>query len=339
MKKKVLFISDSDSLHKNNHLLDSFKLREDLILKSIHAYPNGQTETLKKKFFEKIKIPIDLNKVNKSIIENIYQFNPKIVFIVKGNTIFPNTLRKIKKIDNQIKLISWSLDDMYAFHNRSLFYTLGLKYYDEVFTTKSFNVNELKKIGAKKVHFIFQAFSKSKHICNNLNVTATKDVSFIGFPESSRFNSISNLANNGIKIELAGGGGKWNKKKYLGNKNIIIHGKDYFEKDYSNFISSSKINLCFLRKINRDLHTSRSLEIPACGGFMLAERTIEHEKLFKDKKEAVFFDNDNDLLEKVKYYLKNDLERERIKASGYKRCISSNYSYDDMLEEILSKIV
>jgi spore maturation protein CgeB len=339
LKKKVLFVSDSHKFHVNNHLLDSFYLRSDINLEVIHAYPDFQRESIIKKIFEKIKLPIDFGKVNNLLIKKVYNFNPDIILIVKGNTIFPNTLKKIKKINSNIKIVSWSLDDMYAFHNRSFYYTYGLKYYDDIFTTKSYNMNELKKFGSFNIHFIYQAFSYLKHKVNKLDTTTDKDVSFIGYPEDSRFNSIKYLARNGIKVEVAGGGGKWKRSKYQGHKNILIHDVDYFGIDYRNFIAKSKINLCFLRKLNRDLHTSRSLEIPACGGFMLAERTNEHEYLFKDKTEVVFFDNDEDLLKKVKYYLNNEKKRDKIRRAGHRRCISSNYSYDKMTEIILSKIL
>lgn len=40
--------------------------------------------------------------------------------------------------------------------------------------------------------------------------------------------------------------------------------------------------------MNYDLQTTRTMEIPACGSLLMAERTIEHEELFKDEEEAVF---------------------------------------------------
>ena len=40
----------------------------------------------------------------------------------------PSTLRSIKNINPNIILISWSLDDMYASHNRSLYYKNGLNF-------------------------------------------------------------------------------------------------------------------------------------------------------------------------------------------------------------------
>ena len=77
------------------------------------------------------------------------------------------------------------------------------------------------------------------------------------------------------------------------------------------------------------------MEIPACKGFMIAERTDEHLNLFKEDSEAVFFDSDTELLKKVKYYLNNDDLRHKIAENGYLRAIKSDYSYDKMVRIIL----
>ena len=91
----------------------------------------------------------------------------------------------------------------------------------------------------------------------------------------------------------------------------ILESKKYFET-----IINSKISLCFLRKLNRDLQTLRTVEIPSVGGFMLAERTLEHTSMFVEDDEAVFFGDDNELLQKVKKYLTDDQIREKIAKKG-----------------------
>ena len=63
-----------------------------------------------------------------------------------------------------------------------------------------------------------------------------------------------------------------------------------------------KFHYVFLRKVNRDKITTRSIEIPACRGFMLAERTKAHENLFQENIEADLFSNNNELYEKIKYF-------------------------------------
>jgi spore maturation protein CgeB len=71
---------------------------------------------------------------------------------------------------------------------------------------------------------------------------------------------------------------------------------------------------------------------------MIAERTNEHLDLFEEDKEAVYFSNNKELLEKVKYYLKNEEERLSISNNGYYKCINKDYSYDNRIIEILEKV-
>jgi spore maturation protein CgeB len=84
--------------------------------------------------------------------------------------------------------------------------------------------------------------------------------------------------------------------------------------------------------------TTRSFEIPACGAFMLAERTKEHLELFKEEKEAEFFFSRKELVEKVHYYLEHPQKRKDIAAAGRKRCVNSGYSFQDRLKDILEKV-
>lgn len=111
-----------------------------------------------------------------------------------------------------------------------------------------------------------------------------------------------------------------------------------YSDNYVKALQSFKISLCFLRKMNFDQQTTRSVEIPACGGFLMAERTSEHLSLFEENKEAVYFSSNKELLEKCKFYLKNDPERKQIIENGHKRCIQSGYSNIDTIYKILKNM-
>lgn len=293
------------------------------------------------RLFKKILGPIDFGDyLNNKIISFLNRINDiDMVWIDKGLTVYPTTLLFIKKNYPKIKIIGYSPDYMLNKRNQSKYFLNGLKYYDFYFTTKSYSVKELKYLGASKVYFISNGFSNEFHFAIEVSdedkIRYGGDVGFIGNYELDRALKILYLANNGIKVRIFGS--NWHKWK-VNNKNIVIENKFLNGLDYTKSIRSFKINLAFLSKQNRDLQTTRSVEIPACKGFMLAERTIEHLDLFKEKKEAEFFDSNEELLYKTRYYLSHEEERLKIADNGYMRCILSGYSNDERIKTIFDII-
>jgi len=106
---------------------------------------------------------------------------------------------------------------------------------------------------------------------------------------------------------------------------------------YTKGIAATRINLGFLRKENRDLQTDRSIEIPASGGFMLAEYSDEHARLFDDGKEAAFYSNPDEMVAKARYFLEHDAERAAIAAAGRARCLTDGYSHDERMRFMLAR--
>jgi spore maturation protein CgeB len=82
----------------------------------------------------------------------------------------------------------------------------------------------------------------------------------------------------------------------------------------------------------------RTFEVPACGGFMLAERTQEHLEIFKEDEEIVCFSTVEELVDKVRYYSNNDRARQTIAKAGYERVLNDHHTYRDRLIEIFSLV-
>jgi spore maturation protein CgeB len=336
LKPKVLFVYNSPPMPETRlKTLSAWRA----LAKEVHvlyAYPKDFKRTFVDRVLHKIKLPRDTNNINKSIKEACKNFKPDLVFIVKGITIKPSTLKFIKA--RSIKSIAWSNDDMFAWHNRSIWYSWSLKQYDLVVTQKSYNCNkdELPSLGAN-VFFQHKAFEPKVHYpvkkCDTFE--CVHDVVFVGAMEEDRLAHLLFLAQNGIKIHIYG----WVKEvKNIIHPNLIFHNKFLFEEEFSAALGCSKIALNFLRKINRDLQTSRSIEIPAVKGFMLAERSNEHSQLFEEGKEAEFFSSREELLQKVQYYLQHDTQRLAIAKAGYDRCFKDNYTFANRMQGILNKV-
>lgn len=323
--------------------------------KSLEEISNGEIDCintyLKFSFINKVihkffsygfNIPyLGVSYINHKIIRKTQANKYNIVWIDKGILIKRDTLINIKKNSPETLIIGYSPDEMTRRHNQSADFLKSLPYYDAYITTKSYAVEELKELGVKKVYFVNKSFDPSFHYPRNISehdiYRLGGDIGFIGAWEQERADSILYLAKRGLNIRVWGGG-KWllYKNKY---KNLIIEETGLYTEDYPKALSSFKINLCFLRKINSDLQTARTMEIPACAGFMLAERTSEHQSLFEEGVEAEFFADNEELFFKCMKYLNDADAREKIRLNGYQRCISSGYSNFKTLQNVIEKIV
>lgn len=280
----------------------------------------------------------DNNGENKTICSLVSQNDYDIVWIDKGQTIFPETLQFIKKVSPHSIIVSYSPDNMALRHNQTQQYLKCVPLYDFIVTNKSYIIEDLKKLGAQHVLFVNNSYEDSFHHPRELSEQDIQelggDVGFIGAWEKERCDSICYLADHGIKVRVFGIG-KWAEYKNY-SPNLTIEERQLLGEDYCKSLQAFKISLCFLRKMNFDQQTTRSVEIPACGGFMLAERTDEHLSMFEEGKEAVFFSSNEELLEKCRFYLVNEEERNRIAECARIACLRNNYSNLGMVQTVLS---
>lgn len=287
----------------------------------------------------KINLP-DLSDINTRIVEQIQKKKYDIVWIDKGTAIYPKTLITIKKIQPSCLIVHYMIDDIMNPHHKSKQIMSTITLYDYYIVNRKANITELLALKCKNPIFAFMSYESSFHYPRLTSASEQLelggDIGFIGTYERERANSICYLVDHGLKIRIWGNG--WDKfKKY--SPNLIIEGKGIFDDKFCKAIAAFKINLAFLRKKSRDLHTTRSTEIPACGGFMLAERTSEHQQLFNEGKEAEFFSTNEELLEKCQYYLKHEKERKQIAQAGTLRCKTAQYSNLDTIKKLLTIIL
>ncbi|MFW5886404.1 MAG: CgeB family protein [Bacteroidota bacterium] len=141
------------------------------------------------------------------------------------------------------------------------------------------------------------------------------DVTFIGAPYGRRLEFIRFLAGNGVDFKVFGKG--W--EKYPDVKN---HWGGYLSaEDMLKTISQSRINLNFTwtsRNPNQTAIKGRTMEIPACRSFQLSSHTDEFSNYgFIDGLNIATFQNKHEMLDKIKYYLTNENERESIADKAY----------------------
>lgn len=309
---------------------------------SIHTRPEQMRKremAFAHRVLRKLYGPIDMAHANKAILSAVSQEAFDVLWLDKGLMIRPSTLQSVRKSLPRCVIAGFSPDDMMNPNNQSRRFLAGLSSYDIYFTTKTYGVAELEALGCPKAVFMGNGYDPQTH--RPMAVSAEErlrlggDVGFIGQWEPERAASLARLAVSGVDVRVWGY--TWERWKDVPSA-LRLENKPLWSDDYAKAVCSFKINLCFLRKCNRDLQTTRSVEIPACGGFMLAERTDEHLDLFTEGKEAEFFSSDAELLEKTKYYLTHEADRIRIAQAGYERCLTSGYSYGDRLRNCIELV-
>ncbi|MES2654756.1 MAG: glycosyltransferase [Bacteroidota bacterium] len=339
MKLNLLYVGDLWTGSTALQRLDALKTLNYNIVEIDSTQVLNKIQQLLFRISFKLKWPIDFIGLNKKIIDTINQQAFDVMWVDKGLFIKPGTLKLAKQ--KGIKLVNYSPDDMINKNNQSNYYLAAMPVYDVHVSTKSYNMEELKQLGAKKVIFSDKGFDPTLHHPVQPTESELRElgslVGFIGSYEDDRAESIKYLCKNGIEVRVYGS--TW---AHLKNKipNLIVDSNSYFHRSYVTVLNCIEINLCFLKKQNRDLQTQRSVEITACGRFMIGERTAEHLRLFKENEEAVYFDNDNkeELLEKVRYYLDKKELRDKIGQAARARCIESKYDINSRLEQVIHSI-
>jgi hypothetical protein len=346
----VLFVGDLNPYSNSYSRLKAFRTLCGHVVAASHV-PTGDAETgvaAPSPLFRiawKLGIHLDTEKINSWLLRMARESAPGLIWIEKGNMIRPGTLRSLREMCPAATIVSYTDDDMFSRANRTWAYSRGLRHYDVVFTTKSYNADahELPALGARKVLMVDKAYDSDSHQPVELSASdrewLSADVGFIGSYERDRADALLYLARHGIRVRVWGNG--WDGFRPA-ESNLVVEHRALVNTEenplYTKGICATRINLAFLRKANRDLHTDRSIEIPACAGFMMGEYSQEHARLFEEGKEAVFFRSREDLLQKVRYFCDHEDERSAIAAAGRRRCLKSGYSHADRVSFMLDSL-
>lgn len=293
------------------------------------------------KVFRKLNggIPMykDLMNHNENLLINANQSKPDLIIILKGLFIFKETIEKLKSISPYV--ININHDDFFSLnkYNKSNIQFNAISAYDSIFVTRLINLNEIMLINKNTFFFPFSYYHKLHH-WGSFKKEFNYDVIFIGTYEKERCKLLENLVIQIPNLKLGIYGEQWGKvrdwsplKKFIKSKNGLW-GQMFVDATFS-----SKISLGFLRKENRDEYTQRSLEIPACGGLLLAESSSFHKKLYIEDKEASFFDPENvqTLVVKINQLLSNEKNIENIKINGHFKVNQSNMTYEDRIKQLI----
>ena len=280
--------------------------------------------------------------IDKRINKEVKRFKPDLIFVNQGEFLGPNCLRLLKQIG--VPIIDRINDDPFSGWGKIRFsqFLKSIQYYDLIVVPRKTNVSEAKMAGATRVVCTPLSADEIVHaprqISDEEKLLFSSEVSFIGtwMPERGPF--ITELIHHKIPISIWGD--RWQKAPEWKIIKPFWRGPGiYDEQTYSTIILASKICLGLLSKGNRDLHTSRSFEIPSLGSLFCGERTTEHMALYDDGVEAIFWNNADECAQKCQKLLANEEHRLEIAQNGHNRALLNNQYNEPMLKSIIALVM
>jgi hypothetical protein len=269
----------------------------------------------------------DIGKVNRMVVQRVKEMRPDAVLFYQGRHYTAETIARVA----QLAFVSGAhCDDPFRRHDRGAFRYLlkALPEYDGYHVNRRCNVDEVLARGVRRVRVLPMYYLPWVHYPCFLSAQEQQawgsDIVFAGHAEPDlRIECLTGAVRTGVRCRIFGGDAEWRPVLPSDVYRAVRPTPNVRGADYRRVLCGSKIAACFFSKWNRDQYTHRSWEIPACGVFLLSERTPAMLEFYREGKEAEFFESPAEFLDKLRFYLQNDTARRRIAAAGYARVIAS----------------
>jgi spore maturation protein CgeB len=262
-----------------------------------------------------------------------------MLLVFKGSFVQPRTLEILRRSD--VALYNYYPDTSPTAHDRLL--AESIRKYDCVFYTKKFwGLNLPEAVADRPTAFLPHGYDPDVHKPLPLDDQDMKDyghdVTVVASHTPYKELLLSELLRQCPNLDLHIYGSRWETSRSP-ELQPHIRGTPIYGSQYVKAIRAARISLGIMSgKVEGvsqgDETTTRSFEIPACGGFMLHERTPELLEIYEEGHQVACFSSVEELASKINYYLAHPQERDAIARAGHARCVPA-YSYDSRVKEIL----
>lgn len=297
-------------------------------------------------------------RMNQALIELAKREKPDLCFFyLIADEIEKETLEILKKL--KLCTVSWFGDDEWRFWSHSRHYAPFFSY---VVSTDPEAEEKYHRIGYQNIIHVPSAVNTDiyRPTQNNKDI----DVSFVGSFNKERGRMIRAIRDSGIDPAVRGAGwpaGRIGQEDmvdlisrskiglslnppsfYIGLKSIarLFFKRPHFNRsllaiqpDFWNFLSNWRE---WQEKKIPQLK-ARTFEIAACRTLTMTEYVPGLENCYQLDQEIVTYKSNDDLIEKIKYYLNHPQEQEAIALAGYRRTVQ-DHTYEKRFKDIFTRI-
>jgi spore maturation protein CgeB len=275
------------------------------------------------------KRPPRMKAFEAKVIEQCKSFRPRWMLATGIVPLSANTLKTMK--DLGVQPLNFLTDDPWNPAHQAKWFLATLPEYTHLFSPRRANLENLRRTGARHVTYLPFGYAPHLHYLptHASDPQGATDVVFVGGADHDRTQFFTEAVFLGLTPKLYGG--YWTNVPHL-----RPFAQGHATADELREITASAINICLVRRANRDGHVMRSFEIPACGGCMLAEDTEEHRAIFGTEGQAVlYFASVAELVAKTNLLLADPHLRHRLAKNGYTHIQTGHHTYKSRLQSIL----
>jgi len=271
------------------------------------------------------------------------EFKPDLLFTFLYSDQFdPGLLLKITE-EKKTVTFNWFADDHWRFDD---FSSRWAPCFTFVSTTDANAVPKYKSIGYRNI--LLTQWGANPRVYTRGNGRIEHGVTFVGQAHGDRPAIVAALEKKGVPVQVWGT--HWNVRRWhmYGRKLGLIPSKSLERiTNATRTTQEEMIRIFQTSRINLNLSASsqtapnqikgRNFELPACGGFQISGHAERLGEFFEIDKEIVCYKRNEELLEKVQYYLDHEKERAAMADAGYERTIR-DHTYEQRFEALFRQM-
>lgn len=263
-----------------------------------------------------------------------------LAWVDSGQVVGPGIIRLLRQ--RAARVVNYNHDDPTGGRDGRAWnlFRATIPHYDLLATVREPTANDLVRAKARKVVRVLMSFDELAHRPRELTDEDRRkwasEVVFVGswMPERGPF--MKRLVELGVPLTIIGD--HWQKSPELPTLRAAWRCTAVYGDDYAKAIQCSRVALGLLSKGNRDLHTTRSTEIPALGGLLCAERTSEHAQMFREGEEAIFWSDVEECAAECLALLGDEPRRQRIARAGHAAVWRGAFGNEPVMNQILQTL-
>lgn len=272
--------------------------------------------------------PLRWRAFNRRVVSEADVTRPTLVIVTGSGPIEAETIRVLQSQGALVANIS--TDDPWNPAHRSRWHRKALPGYDIVFTPRRRTIADFQALGCADVRWLpfgydDELFAPSAPPSDDDG----PDLLFVGGADGDRVRFMTDLREHGLNPTLAGG--YWERHPGMRDLSVGLLGPEALRV----LTAAAKVNLCLVRRANRDGHVMRSFEIAATGGCMLAEDTEEHRAIFGPDGDCVaYFSSAEMAADRAGSLIADSGTRRRMAHAVVDRVRAGRHTYVDRLRTI-----